>query len=375
MGATTEGDMATYSDLNVRPFINASGTITTLGGSRMPEEVVRAMAEASRAFVDLNALLVSAGEYLARRIGVEAAFVCCGAASGMQLAAAACLTGADAERIRNLPRTDGRPNEFVISMVDAHTYIHQGMEVCGGKLVRVGTRTQVTSADIIGGIGEQTAAVVHFLGRQPKEQLREVVTGAEERGVPVIVDAAAQLPPRTNLTEIVEMGASLVVFSGGKGLRGPQNSGLVVGRAACVEAARLNSSPHSAIGRGMKVGKEEILGLVTAVDAFLSRTDEQDRATWQQQAEQVAGATRGLPGVEACVLGEGEQPSPDFAPRAHIEFADGGRAAVVAQAMRDGDPSVVVSLRGSRIVVDPMTLMPGEEEAVATRLRAVLSAQ
>ena len=143
--------------------------------------------------------------------------------------------------------------------MDAHTYIHQGIEVCGGKLIRVGSETEVSSDDLVGGITEKTAAVVHFLGKQSKEQLREVIAGASARGVPVMVDAAAQLPPRTNLTEITGMGASLVVFSGGKGLRGPQCTGLVLGKKDLVEAVRLNASPISAIGRGMKEGKEELL--------------------------------------------------------------------------------------------------------------------
>lgn len=365
--------MATYQDLGVTPFINASGTITTLGGSLMPPEVLQAMQEAASRFVDLPDLNVRAGDYLARRIGVEAAFVSCGAASGMQLAAAACLTGTDPERVRKLPHTEGWKNAFVISLVDSHTYIHQGMEVCGGTLVRVGTREAVTAADLVGGIGDRTAAVVHFLGKQSKEQLGEVIAGARERGVPVIVDAAAQLPPRANLTEIVAMGASLVVFSGGKGLRGPQCTGLVLGRRDLVEAVRMNASPFSAMGRGMKVGKEEIMGLVAAVDRFLKGSDEEDRLTWDWQANRVAEAVNGLPGVTARVLREGQPAAPDFAPRAYVDLPpDRARAAVAA--MREGEPPVVIRSVSSGVVIDPMTMMPGEEDVVARRLKEVLSA-
>ena len=365
--------MVTYQDVGVQPFINASGTVTTLGGSLMPPEVLEAMREAAGAFVDLNDLNVKAGEYLARRIGVEAAFVSCGAASGVQLSAAACLTGRDVERVGSLPHTGGWKNEFVISMVDTHTYIHQGIEVCGGKLVRVGSKTDVTAEDIVGGIGEKTAAVVHFLGTQSKEQLRAVVAGAEVRGVPVIVDAAAQLPPRSNLTEIVGMGVSLVVFSGGKGIRGPQNSGLVLGKKAFVEAVALNASPYSAIGRGMKVGKEEILGLLAAVDRFLQGKDEEDRLTWEQQASCVVEALEGIPGVRAYILREGQQAAPDFAPRAYVDLEGKARAQEVVRAMGEGEPSVVIRGGPKGVVVDPMTLMPGEEEIVARRLREVLS--
>lgn len=362
--------MVTYETLGVKPFINASGTITTLGGSLMSDEALDAMRVAAGSFIDLNDLVVKAGEYLANRIGVPAAFISCGAASGVQLSAAACLTGTDPQKIRQLPRTEGWKNEFVISLVDRHTYIHQGIEVCGGKLVRVGSEDAVTSADLIGGIGEKTAAVVHFLGKQSKEQLGEVIAGANEKGVPVMVDAAAQLPPRSNLTELVEMGVSLVTFSGGKGLSGPQDSGLVLGKKDYVEAVRLNSSPNSGIGRGMKVGKEEILGLVAAVDRFLSRTDEEDRERWHKQASVVVDAVKGI--ADAYVMAEGQDAAPAFAPRAYVDLSDEKRNAAM-QALRDGDPSIVVRRSEKGLLIDPMTMQAGEEVVVAKRLVEVLS--
>ena len=208
--------MITYDDLKVGTFINASGTVTTLGGSLMPAPVVEAMERAAQSFVDLNELHEQAGAWLAEFIGVPAAFVSCGAASGMQLAAAACMTGTDTDRVRALPQVAGGKNEFVISFVDEHTYIHQGIEIVGGKLAPAGSKERVTTEDLVGRITERTAAVVHFLGKQTRAQLIEVVAGAHARGVPVMVDAAAQLPPRANLKEIVELGADLVVFSGAR---------------------------------------------------------------------------------------------------------------------------------------------------------------
>ncbi|MBT5829383.1 MAG: hypothetical protein HOH77_04225 [Candidatus Latescibacteria bacterium] len=364
--------MISYEKLGIKPFINASGTITTLGGSLMPPEVLDAMREASRSFIDLNDLVVKAGEYLAERIGVPAAFISCGAASGVQLSAAACLTGMDAEKIGQLPHTDGWKNEFVISLVDRHTYVHQGIEVCGGKLVRVGSEDAVTSEDLVGGIGEKTAAVVHFLGKQSKEQLGEVIAGANKKGVPVMVDAAAQLPPRSNLTEFVEMGASLVTFSGGKGLSGPQSSGLVVGKKEYVDAVRLNSSPYSAVGRSMKVGKEEILGLVAAIDVFLDRSDDDDRTRWLKQATVVVDALSHLPDVKAYVMTEGQEAAPDFAPRAYVDLADVQKREVM-KALREGDPSIVVRSQTKGILIEPMTMQGGEEESVAKRLAEVLA--
>lgn len=364
--------MVTYKDLKVQPFINASGTITTLGGSLMSSDVLASMSNAAEDFVDLNDLNLKAGDYLAERIGVEAAFISCGAASGVQLAAAACLTRMDRKKVEKLPQTEGWKNEFVIGLVDPHTYIHQGIEVCGGKLIRVGSSNEIMTSEILKKIGKKTAAVVHFLGKQSKAQLEEVIFQAKRSGVPVVVDAAAQLPPRSNLTEFAKMGASLVVFSGGKGMRGPQSSGLVIGEHEFVEAVRLNASPNSAIGRGMKVGKEVIMGLVAAVDLFLNGSDEEDRIAWMTQANFVVQALTGIPGVRAYVLEEGQQFSPNFVPRAYVDLEEASLGQEVVRAMREGEPSVAVLLNSKGIVVDPMTLRLGEEEMVAQRLKEVL---
>ena len=358
--------MATYEDLGVRPFINAGGTITTLGGSLMAPETLSAMRSAAAAYVDLNELMAKAGAHLARIIGVEGATVSAGAAGGMQLAAAACLTGTDPSRVCRLPHTEGWKNELVISSVDPHTYIHQGIEACGGRLVRVGDETRVTAEQIVTAVGERTAGVVFFLGRQTQDELARVITGVAGR-VPVIVDAAAQLPPRSNLTEILGMGAGVVVFSGGKGIRGPQCTGLVLGRTDLVEAALLNGSPWSAIGRGMKVGKEEILGLLTAVELFLAGDDERDRGLWERQAARIVAEIEGIPGVRAYVGRRGQPAAPDFAPRAYVDL-DAAAAESLVGAVRSGSPSIVVRRTPTGILLDPMTLAPGEDQIVARRL-------
>lgn len=369
--------MITYDDIKVGTFINASGTVTTLGGSLMPEPVVAAMVEASRSFVGLDELHEEAGKWLAERIGVPAAFIPCGAASGMLVAAAACLTGTDTDLIRALPEVPSGKNEFVISYVDEHTYVHQGFRVAGGTLVSAGTSAGVTSAELIGAITERTAAVVHFLGKQSRQQLIEVVAGAHERGVPVIVDAAAQLPPRSNLSEIVGLGADLVIFSGGKGIRGPQATGLVLGTPDLVEAARLNGSPQSAVGRGMKVGKEEIMGLLKAVDLYLAQDEAAELADWNEQMRTVAAAADGINGVTGSVRRKDAGASWDIVPHAQISFAadNSMQAADVARALRAGEPAIDVRIDEIGVLISPMTLQPGEAAIVAERLRAVLQGQ
>ena len=176
---------------------------------------------------------------------VEGALVTCGAASGVQQAAAACLTGTDAERVQRLPFTDGWRNRFVIPQVDAHDYLFQVIASAGGVLVKVGSKKSCPTAAIADALDDDTAAVLHYLGKQTLGQLAEVVAVAYPRGIPVIVDAAAQLPPRSNLTEPVRLGAGLVVFSGGKGLRSPQSSGLVVGKAELIQAATRHAAQRT----------------------------------------------------------------------------------------------------------------------------------
>ena len=363
--------------LGLRPFINAAGNSTSLGGSIMPEEVVEAMANAARSFIDLNALHRKAGEKLAEMIGVEAAFISCGASSGVAMCAAACMTGGEPERIASLPHTESFPDEFVISLIDPHVFVHQGIESVGGKLIKVGSRTVVSVDEMAAAIGPRTAAVVLFYGLQTGRDLAELSFAASEHGVPVIVDAAAQLPPRSNLTSLLARGASAVVFSGGKAIRGPQTTGLVLGQADLVEAVRLNANPYTAIGRGMKVGKEEVMGLLAAVELFLATDEETELAGWREDLEGIAEVLNALEGVEAEVGTKGHTAAPAAVPRGYVTF-DPVRtpsAAMIADRLLAGEPSIVVRTDGEAIVIDPMTMMPGDAGVVARRMAEVLSSR
>ncbi len=364
-----------YSRLGLRPFINGCGTITTLGGSIMPPRVVEAMVEASRAFVDLNEFQARASERIAALTGAEAAYICSGAASGMLLAGAACLAGADPERIQRLPEVMGARRDIVISLVDPHYYVHQGFELCGGRLRRIGTPERVTPDDYAAALGPDCAAAVFFLGCQPRTDITEVVQLAHAHGVPVIVDAAAQLPPRANLTDLPAMGVDLSVFSGGKGLFGPQSSGLILGRRDLVQACALNSNPHSAIGRGMKVGKEEIAGLLTAVEIFFEQDEEALIAEWQRRCRLIGDAVADLPGIQVRYTPPFANRFPPASPLVHVDFGADAEvgAGEARQALRDGEPSILVSGSDASLTVGPQTLQDGEAEVVAVRLRAVLT--
>jgi L-seryl-tRNA(Ser) seleniumtransferase len=305
---------------------------------------------------------------------VPAAFVSCGAASGVQLSAAACLTGVDRRAVACLPETEGRPNEFVISRVDPHTYIHQGIMAVGGALVTAGDERSVTPEQMLAAIGPRTAGVVFFLGQQSPEDLPPVIAGARAAGVPVIVDAAAQLPPRANLTRWTGLGAEFVVFSGGKGVRGPQASGLVLGPEERVEAVRLNANPHSAVGRSMKVGKEEIMGLVAAVDLFMARDEREELAAWRRQGEAICAAVEGLPGVRAAIVATEPPAAPGIVPRSYVRLEPGAAIseAELVRALREGDPPIVPRPTSLGVMFDPMTMEPGEEAIVARRLQELL---
>ena len=363
-----------YASLGVRPFINARGTITTLGGSIMPPAVLDAMVQASRHFVPLNDLHEKVGQRLARLTGAEAAFVCAGAASGMLLAGAACITGTDVQATQRLPEVGDRPSEFVISLVDSHTYVHQGFVVVGGRLVRVGTREAVTPEDYAGGVTERTAALVFFLGTQSREQLPAVIAVARRHQIPVIVDAAAQLPPRANLTDLTAMGADLVVFSGGKGLCGPQSTGLILGRRDLIQACALNSNPYSAVGRGMKVGKEEVMGLLKAVELFMAGDEDALIQEWESRCRTVAAAVADIDGIRAELEPPYATSFPPASPELHLHFGEAApeSAAGVIQALEGGEPSIVVDGAATSLTICPQTLQPGEAEIIAARLREIL---
>ncbi|MEE2832212.1 MAG: aminotransferase class V-fold PLP-dependent enzyme [Candidatus Latescibacterota bacterium] len=366
-----------YARLGVPTFINARGTITTLGGSVMPPEVVEAMAAASRSFVPLGELHEKVGARIAALTGVPAAFVCAGAASGMLLSGAACLTGTDEEAIASLPDTGDRPNQFIISQVDGHYYVHQGFRVCGGELVKVGSKQAVTTEDYENAICERTAAIVFFLGSQTVDQLAEVVAMAHDREIPVIVDAAAQLPPKSNLTDLATaIGADLVVFSGGKGLFGPQSSGLILGGEKLVRAASMNSNPHSGVGRAQKVGKEEIVGILRAVELFMEADEAQTVAEWERRCRVVGAVADDVTGISADYTAPYENRFPPASPLVHLRFDDSASlsAREVASALEEGRPAIIASASDTSLTVGPQTLQDGEAEIIAERLRAILKA-
>jgi D-glucosaminate-6-phosphate ammonia-lyase len=372
-----ENGMDIYDELGVRKIINGHATLTMLGGSIMPPEVIAAMNEAAQHFVDIDELQEKVGKKIAEWTHNEAAYVSCGAAAGLVLSTAACIAGTDPEKRAKLPFTDGMKNEVII-----HKSFRMGYDfaICqaGGRLVEIGTEQGATAEDLENAINERTAEIFVFYrtllmeGQVPLEQQFEI---GRRHGIPVVVDAAAQLPPVENLWRLTQMGASLILFSGGKGLCGPQSSGLILGRRDLIEACAFNANPRGFIGRPMKVGKEECVGLMAAVKWYLS----QDHIKWMQEYEdfvvRIKDAFANVPHVTARRDYPNEAGKP--MPRAELIFDTqtlGITRDELLHQLYYGSPSI--SLGGGNgpdsIVINPQTLQPGEEEIIVERIKAIL---
>jgi L-seryl-tRNA(Ser) seleniumtransferase len=390
-----------YDRLGVRTIINACGPSTRLSGGVMRPEVAQAMAEAARACVDIAALQAAAGREIAEATGAEAGYVTAGAAAGLMLGAAACVTGLDPAKVNRLPDTSGMKNECIVARSQRNMYDH-AVAQAGLKLVEVGIPDRYAGAGVRdaqaweyeAAIGEKTAMVLWVADGNAEPPLGEVAKVAHARGVPVLVDAAAQLPPASNLKRFIADGADLVAFSGGKAIGGPQASGILAGRRGLIQAAALNQLDHdigfaewdppqglldkdkvrglpaSGIGRATKVGKEQIVGLVTALRLFLAEDPAAQRAQWLKTCAELVAALDGIAGTDARIV-EGNVPMVELAVDAR---ARGLSAAELVRRLQAGDPPVAVShrrLRQGIVLMGPTCLRPGEAALVGA---AVLKA-
>jgi uncharacterized pyridoxal phosphate-dependent enzyme len=360
----------------VRRVINADARLTRLGGSLMAGPVREAMEAAAGSYVDMYELQAAVSGRLAELTHNEAAHVCTGAAAGLFLASLACTVGADLHNIARLPDI-GERDEIIIHRAHRIPY-DLAVRQSRARLVEVGSALQTSPAELEAAIGPRTAAVLYVAGAHLAGgalPLPDVVAIARARGVPVIVDAAAQLPPPENLWRFTrDEGADLAIFSGGKDLGGPQASGLIVGRAEMVAACAAHSSPNQRLGRPMKVGKEEMVGLLAAVDAYL-KVDHVARVARFEQI--VAGWVDALDdgdGVRAARQFPNEAGQPT--PRALITI-DRGRCGISGAELRlrlwEGDPRLAVAGVGEdSISITPDTLEPGEEHLVVELIRRAL---
>lgn len=363
-----------YRRMGVRTVINGSGAATIVGGSLMDPATAAAMVDASRAFVVLEELNAKVGEKIADVTGAEAGLVTAGSCAAMAIAAAACIAGTDPERIARLPDSEGMANEIVIHRGHRLNY-DQMYRVGGGKLVEIGVPYATQPWELERAISERTAAVAYHdsrntgLGALPFATVVEI---AHAKGVPVIVDAASTLPPIDHLRRWIRWGADLVIYSGGKGIRGPQDSGLLAGRKDLIEAARLNGPPHASVGRGMKVSKEAMTGLWVALDLFLATDHEAELQAHVAQGKALTDALTARPDCRVAMETEWDDwPAPVLRiwPR-----AEAWRPEVVRAALFDGDPAISINVERGGLMINSHCLREGEVEVLIERLIETLDA-
>ncbi|CAN5694121.1 DgaE family pyridoxal phosphate-dependent ammonia lyase [soil metagenome] len=362
-----------YDRLGVRTIINASGATTAVGGSLMPEEVALAMIEASKSFVSITELNAAVGRKIAEATGAEAGYVTAGSAAGMLLSVAACITGTDPVKINRLPDSHGMANEVIIHRVHRINYDIM-FRAAGGKLVEIGIPRGTDVWELENAITEKTACIAYIDSPSTAWgalEFETVVEIARKHDVPVIVDAASTLPPLDHLRRWIRWGADLVIYSGGKGIRGPQDSGLLAGRADLIAAAAANGNPHRAVGRAAKVSKESMVGLAVALDRFLGHDHDADFAEHRHQAEVMQRALSGRDDVQMTLTADAEAYP---APVLMLIPAEGTAWTPdkLRQALQESEPPIYCRLEQGRLELNTHCLMPGEAEQIAEVLTATL---
>ncbi len=392
-----------YQRLGVEEVINAAGTKTRIGGSLIRPEAADAMREAANGFAEISELQARASELIRDVTGAEAGYVTSGASAGLTMAAAACIAGDDPEKMRQLPSTDGIPDRIVVPRSHRSSYDH-AYRVAGATIAdvgandhRLGTGAENTKLwEIDAAIDEETVAVGYMQKPSTDPPLAEVVEVAHRHDVPVIVDAAAELPPVENLRRFVDAGADLVAFSGGKAIRGPQTTGILAGRkdlirstalqhldmhehraiwdppAGLIDSDAVDGIPGQGVGRGMKVSKEELVGLITALDLFVEEDFAASSRKWRAQAEGIVDDVDSLDCVSTRVDGG------DVA--TVVVTVDGAAAPAsatdVVRRLRTGSPPIFVGsddIERDQFTINPMCLADGEADVLVDRLYEILS--
>jgi len=359
-----------YTRIGVRPFINCTATLTINGGSLTFPEVISAMEQAAHFHVDLDELMEGVSSRLAELLHVDWAIVTAGTAAALTHATSACLVGTDPEKIQRLPNLEGLKDEVIMPRESRNVYDH-AIRTLGVKIIEVGNREELRKA-----IGPHTA-MIEVLGNhfgKADFDLKDVAPIAKEHGIPILVDAAADylIVPNPYLA----LGADLVAYSGGKIIRGPQGAGLLVGRKDLVRAAWANSAPHHAFGRALKITKEEIAGMLAAVEVWHSGHDiEADFKEWKGWYAHITERITKVPGVSADVV-----PPVRGGPFPTLRVSwdpqkIGLTAGDVGRKMLAGEPRIMTQAagEGSSFLIRPVAMKPGEHVLVAERLFQIFS--
>lgn len=368
--------MAIYEELGVRTLINAAATQTPIGGSRMNPKVVQAMVEASQAFVDLHEMHRAVGERIAQMTHNEAAMVSGGVASAFYLTAMALVKRAAPDAFAQIPQK--MPGEYSVLIYDTHCVEYTiGIELAGVRLRRIRTRgavdgqARLLESEIR---KEKPLALFFVLAGQwiapGAPSLERAIAVCRQYDVPVIVDAAAQLPPKSNLWAFTQMGAQLALFSGGKDLRGPSNTGLILGERGLVDICRGLISPNEGVGRFFKVGKEELAAAYVAVQAYME-ADEQARLAWcENEVCRTVAALKSVPALSASRAFPNEAGQP--VPRVFVKVHGAERADIerICAAFKRGKTPVAFLPDDHGFYINPMTLESGESDIIVEAIKA-----
>ena len=361
-----------FEELGVRTFINAAGTYTALTASLMPKEVMASIQYAAHHYVGLDDLQEKVGNKIAGMLRCEDALVSAGAFSAIVYGTAAAMAGTDRKKIAQLPdNLEGMKHEVIIQKAHRVGY-DRAVRNCGAKLVEV-----ETASDLERAINPNTAMMLfmNFNNNVGKIKDREFVELGKKHGIPTFNDCAADVPPVENLWKYTEMGFDMVAFSGGKGIKGPQSAGLLLGKRELIEAARLNMPPRANIGRGMKVNKEEILGMMVALELYLQKDHEKEWKYWESQNAFIQKSIAGIPGISTEIF------VPDIAnhiPSLRVNFDRSltkHSPKEIKEALKMGKPSIEVAQASEKSLnLTVWMLNKGEEKIVGKQLAKVLRA-
>jgi L-seryl-tRNA(Ser) seleniumtransferase len=371
---------ATLEGLGIRPLINASGTLTSLGGTRLRACAMHAMAEVGPLYVDLEQLHRAAGERIAGLLGVEAACITVSASAGIVQAVAACLAGSDPARQERLP--DPPHKNRILLQTSHRNPFDRCLKVAGGEIILVGDAIHTYPHELEAAIDERSAAVAYFLQANMLDaslDLDATLEIAHRHGLPVIVDAAAELPPKSNLWALAQAGADLVIFSGGKDIGGPQSSGLLVGRRDLVEAAFEQSAPYElVVARSMKAGKETVAGLLAALEEYLQEDESARFQEWERIAAYLLEELNAVPGLSARRL-QPSQPKiqPATVPRLAVHLEPGAPLTLpeLAARLRSGDPPIAVERTASFFWINTHTLIFDEATILVKKLDQLMGGE
>lgn len=368
VSAASPATPSVYASLGIRPVINGVGVVTHLGGSLMHPETLKAMTEAARCFVPLSELQTKVGARIAELLGAEAAMVTNGCASAITMGTVACVALGNPQALKSLPDTTGLKNEIVQQKSHRGGY-EQQMLLVGTKIIWVETKEELERA-----INPRTAMLFFYNEMEPEGKINrhEWIEVGKRRGVPTFNDAASDATPRERLFQYQKEGFDLVAFSGGKALRGPQSSGILMGRKDLIAAATPGFTPFAGIGRNMKVGKEELIGLLTALERYLKADHE---AEYKELESRVKDIRDGLAPINGVTTERYMPPIANHVPHVLVTWSESAfpyKTGDVTKQLRDGTPSIAVSAFGERkLKISPWMMQPGEHKIVLTRLREI----